>query len=62
MNNIIKLWLLAMTLTLCLTSCAAGSIAAGVSGHALQANQLTAAGEQRIVDRVKSELSGCYDE
>ena len=42
-----------------LTSCAAGSGVAGISGYSIMSNTsqgLTAQGEQRIVDRVRKEV------
>lgn len=47
---------LILTLSLLLTSCAAGSATAGYALKAQTADNLSACAEQRIVDRVKNEL------
>ena len=43
-----------------LCSCAAGSLTAGISGVSVVSTGLTADGEQKIVDRVKSEVAREY--
>lgn len=54
-TNLIKLFLSILALPI-LFSCAAGAATAGYSIKAQSADSLTASAEQRLVDRVKSEI------